>query len=456
MIRLLFIIYSFTFVSGTVLKLNEETFEDTLLTSEYLMVKFFAPWCSHCKNMAPAYEKLSESVPASVVIAEVDGTENKVLTDKYDVKGFPTMKWFMNGTEYEFRGGREFNSMKAFVDSASGEWATIINTLDDLNDFLSSDEDAFVLTNDPEKDIRSLSTVLNNLNFGHVQGDGADLLSPNTLRIYSNYDNTLKYETWDESKGDAIRFIKKHSIPNVIRMGDEAHRTGLNRGFAYSKLHVLTFYDKDENDYDKLVAELEPAADKHSPDYIFVTIEKANEKVREMFSITEYPSTVLVDMRDGAMHQYHMHNTVSSDNIFDHVSKFGNGDLVKSSKSEAIPKIQLTDKPFKLVKDEFIEVIKNNNVFVKFYAPWCSHCKTLSPVWDELALKMIDSEVIVAKFDATANDIPGETIKGFPTLRYYKKGVETPIDYSGGRDLSSMVAFLEEQSTGTLDTRTEL
>jgi len=297
---------------------------------------------------------------------------------------------------------------------------------------------------------------LNNLKFGHCRDDGADLLSPNTLRIYSNYDNTLKYEVWDESKGDAIRFIKKHSIPNVIKMGDEAHKNGLNRGFTYSKLHVLTFYDKDENEHDKIVAELEPVAEKHSPDYVFVTVEKSNERVREMFSITEYPSTVLVDMRDGATHQYHMPNTVATDNVFDFVEKFTNGDLEKSSKSEAIPKIQMTDKPFKLVKDEFSEVIKNNNVFVEFYAPWCGHCKTLAPVWDELALKMIDSEIIIAKYDATANDAPDVPINGFPTLRYYQQGVETPIDYSGGRDLTSMVAFLEEQSTGTLDTRTEL
>uniref|UniRef100_A0A8C5G3K7 Thioredoxin domain-containing protein n=1 Tax=Gouania willdenowi TaxID=441366 RepID=A0A8C5G3K7_GOUWI len=44
-------------------------------------------------------------------------------------------------------------------------------------------------------------------------------------------------------------------------------------------------------------------------------------------------------------------------------------------------------------------------------APWCGHCKELSPIWDQLA-----------KMDATANEVEALTIDGFPTLKYFPAG----------------------------------
>merc|ERR1739848_528609 len=61
---------------------------------------------------------------------------------------------------------------------------------------------------------------------------------------------------------------------------------------------------------------------------------------------------------------------------------------------------------------------KRKDVFVNFYAPWCGHCKRLQPIWKDLALKMKtnDHKVVIAKFDATANEFPGISIRGSPTM----------------------------------------
>jgi len=82
---------------------------------------------------------------------------------------------------------------------------------------------------------------------------------------------------------------------------------------------------------------------------------------------------------------------------------------------------------------------------VKFYAPWCGHCKKLAPVWDELAEK-VESEapedgILLAKVDCTKEKAVCSRfkIRGYPTLIYFAE--RSMIRYSGGRDVDSLAAF---------------
>lgn len=96
-------------------------------------------------------------------------------------------------------------------------------------------------------------------------------------------------------------------------------------------------------------------------------------------------------------------------------------------------------------KDNLAEVAKNRPVFIKFFAPWCGHCKAMAPSWDTLTEDYKDSDsLFVSECDCTAGckDLCSHVgVQGYPTLKY--GDVNSLQDYKGGRDLDSMKKHAE-------------
>ena len=67
------------------------------------LVEFYAPWCGHCKTLAPEWGKLGAAVAADgalksrVVVAKVDADQHRELGERFGVRGFPTVKHFRRG-----------------------------------------------------------------------------------------------------------------------------------------------------------------------------------------------------------------------------------------------------------------------------------------------------------------------------------------------------------------------
>jgi len=84
-------------------------------------VEFYAPWCGHCKQLAPIWDKLGEHYKdhASILIAKMDSTANEV--EEVKVQSFPTIKYFSNGEVVDYKGGRTFDDFVKFLDSDGKE-----------------------------------------------------------------------------------------------------------------------------------------------------------------------------------------------------------------------------------------------------------------------------------------------------------------------------------------------
>ncbi|CAN6235030.1 unnamed protein product [Urochloa humidicola] len=107
---------------GRVIDLDESNFEAALGAIDFLFVDFYAPWCGHCKRLAP---ELDEAAPVlaglsePIVVAKVNADKYRKLGSKYGVDGFPTLMLFIHGVPIEYTGSRQADqlvrNLKKFV-----------------------------------------------------------------------------------------------------------------------------------------------------------------------------------------------------------------------------------------------------------------------------------------------------------------------------------------------------
>lgn len=123
---LLTLLITLTTAASAVKDLVPDNFDKVVLKSgKPALVEFFAPWCGHCKNLAPVYEELGQAFASAedkVTIGKVDADENRSLGKRFGIQGFPTIKWFDGKSDKpeEYNGGRDLESLTQFVSEKTG------------------------------------------------------------------------------------------------------------------------------------------------------------------------------------------------------------------------------------------------------------------------------------------------------------------------------------------------
>lgn len=89
-----------------VVSLTKDTFDDFVKEHDLVLAEFYAPWCGHCKALAPKYEEAATELKSkNIPLVKVDCTAEEDLCRTYEVDGYPTLKVFRGADSHKPYGG---------------------------------------------------------------------------------------------------------------------------------------------------------------------------------------------------------------------------------------------------------------------------------------------------------------------------------------------------------------
>uniref|UniRef100_A0A667ZVI4 Protein disulfide-isomerase n=1 Tax=Myripristis murdjan TaxID=586833 RepID=A0A667ZVI4_9TELE len=454
MLRLIFIaaLAGFTQASD-VLEFTDDDFDSKIGDHELILVEFFAPWCGHCKRLAPEYEAAATRLKGIVPLAKVDCTANSNVCSKYGVSGYPTLKIFRDGEDSGgYDGPRTADGIVSHLKKQAGPASVEVKDDTEFEKFIA-DQDASVIGFFADSGSTAQTEFLRAAIPISVL-TGVVLFRP--PRLSNKFEeNTVKFNN------PKIDFT--FCFP--LSFGMCPHMTDDNKDQLKGKDLLVAYYDVD---YDK-----NPKGSNYWRNRVMKVAKgfldqghKLNFAVanKNVFGhdISEYGLDAstgelpVVGIRTTKGDKYVMTEEFTRDGkaLERFLQDYFDGKLKRYLKSEPIP--ENNDGPVKVVVAENFDSIVNDeskDVLIEFYAPWCGHCKSLEPKYKELGEKLAnDPNVVIAKMDATANDVPSPyEVRGFPTIYFSPAGQkQNPKKYEGGREVSDFISYLKREGTNTL------
>merc|ERR1712061_225016 len=440
-----------------VLVLTTDNFDEAIDGNEFVLVEFYAPWCGHCKSLAPEYAKAAGILAerdSPIKLGKVDATEESALAEKFEVRGYPTLKFFKNGKPMEYGGGRTADTIVNWVEKKTGPPAKALAGAEEAKAFIEGKTVAVIgcfkdEATDGAKAFLGAASSMDDLPFG-ITGDEAVCseygVTGEGVVMVKTFDDGKATLTEDLTEENIAKFVGSESLPLVI---DFNHETAQKIFSGEVKSHFLMFSSAKAEDHADKLEKLRSLAKKYKGKMLFVTIntdEEDQKRILEFFGITESELPTYRAIKLGEDMAKYKPEDDKFENAEQFVTDFMEGKLKQHLMSQEIPEDWDKEGVKVLVGKNFQEVAPNTekDVLVEFYAPWCGHCKQLTPIWDELGEKYKDHEtIVIAKMDSTANELEEVKVQGFPTIKLFKKGSNEIVDYNGDRTVAGFSKFLE-------------
>ncbi|KAM4631433.1 protein disulfide-isomerase A3-like [Polymixia lowei] len=479
------------FSRGDVLELRDADFDYLSAELETMLVTFYAPWCGHCKKLAPDFEKAATRLKGVVQLAKVDCTANTETCARFGVSVYPTLKIFRNGEDSSsYDGPRTADGIVQYMTKQTGPNSVTLKTEEDLQTFINHYDASIVgifsgTDSAPLAEfVKAASIMREQFRFAHTtqlslglpygtQTESVLLFRP--PRLASKFEEDVILFSDHLTIAGLRRFIRDNIYglcPHLMVENKERLRVRdlltvfyhldyqrnprgsqywRNRSSSVGGLEIVILILLILLKVMKVVSQYVGRG---------LSFAVANKKdflseLEEEFGLgmSEGAELPLVTIQTHLGHKYTMREEFTRDgrSLERFLEDYFAGRLKRYIKSEPIP--EKNNAPVKVVVAESFEDLVNDpekDVLIEFYSPWCPHCKKLEPVYRELASQLYaDPNIIIAKMDAAANDVPlGYDVQGYPTIYFAPAGKkDQPIRYQGGREVKDLLKFLRREAT---------
>ena len=388
-----------------------------------------------------------------IYIAKLDATANRESTLKYHIRGFPTLLFFREGQEIEYEGGRTKEDITSFLQKRSGPICVTYNTVGDLKKAIENSEVAIVgyfedtRSNEYLHFYKLMASIEKVTAIYITNSEISDEMkvSVPSIVLYKSLHDTITFTGQAE---DLKKWILLNQLPLVIPFTQPY--MGLLFSADHGVQHQLIIFASNEQ-LQGMQSMLEKVAKAFAGRVFVVYASSSDYQLLSYFGISSDSllTALFADFTQEATKKYKLSGAITEESLTALANDALAGLLPEFLKSEKEP--EQDGAVYKLVGSTFHSVVNDakRNVLVKFYAPWCGFCKTLQPIYEELAESFKNERaVLIAEIDATLNEVEGMEIHGFPTIYFYPAGKDAKkgILYEGKRTLEAMREFVEKHA----------
>lgn len=445
-----------------VVVLKDSNFSDFIGKNRYVMVEFYAPWCGHCQALAPEYAAAATELKGEVVLAKVDATEESELAQKYEIQGFPTVYFFIDGVHKDYSGQRTKDAIVSWVKKKTGPGIYNLSTVEEAEHILTAEPKVVLgfldsLVGPQSEELSAASRLEEDVSFYQTS-------SPEVAKLFHIDPQAkrpalvlLKKETEKISHFDGqfiksaiTQFVYENKLPLVTTLTRESAPLIFENPIKNQLLLFAT-----SNDSETFQPMFQEAAKAFKGKLIFVYVEMDNEDfgrpVSEYFGVSGDAPRVIAYTGNDDARKFVLDSDLTLSSIKSFGEDFLEDKLKPFYKSDPVPETNDGDVKI-VVGNNFDEIVldESKDVLLELYAPWCGHCQALEPIYNKLAkhLKGINS-LVIAKMDGTTNEHPRAKSDGFPTILFFPAGNKSfdPITFESDRTVVEFYKFLKKHAS---------
>ncbi|GMH17677.1 hypothetical protein Nepgr_019518 [Nepenthes gracilis] len=457
-----------------VVELNNDNTKRILSENEFVLVLGYAPWCPRSAELMPRFAEAANSLTelgTSLLMAKLDADRYPKTASSLEIKGYPTLLLFINGTSQPYTGGFTAEDIVIWARKKTGEPVIRLSSVTEAQEFvkkhsafaiglfenfegpqyeefvkaaISDNETQFVETNSIEiAELLYPDIKLTNLFLGLVKSEP---------ERYTMFEGPLEMDR-------ILQFLEFNKFPLITTL------TELTSMKVYSspvKLQVYVFVDPD--DFKTLVEPLQEVARKFKSKIMFLYVNIRDDNLAKPFltllGLEESEQTVVAAFDNKISTKYLLESEPMPSHIEEFCSGILQGTLSPHFKSQPEPDNKDASVQIAVGKTfDALVLSSSKNILLEVHTPWCINCDVLSKQVEKLAkhFKGLDNLIFV-KIDASANEHPKLQVTDYPALLFYPAADKTtPVKLSTKSSLKDLAAFIKENvRAGEHETKDEL